>query len=129
QPLAGARPPVPPSSPPCVRALPVVCRHHAAPARLYALSLHDALPIFALWTSLATFVVSLFIWAGFDPRNAGFQLVEELPWMPSLDRKSTRLNSSHAKTSYAVFCLKKQNWPCSEITPQSRDERSWRGNS
>src|SRR5690606_17174285 len=26
-----------------------------------------------------------------------------------LDRKSTRLNSSHVKNSYAVFCLKKQN--------------------
>src|SRR3712207_8584672 len=26
----------------------------------------------------------------------------------SLDRKSTRLNSSHANISYAVFCLKKQ---------------------
>src|SRR5690606_40695614 len=26
-----------------------------------------------------------------------------------LDRKSTRLNSSHVKTSYAVFCLKKKN--------------------
>src|SRR3712207_7957448 len=26
-----------------------------------------------------------------------------------LDRKSTRLNSSHANTSYAVFCLKKKN--------------------
>src|SRR3712207_7782479 len=25
------------------------------------------------------------------------------------DRKSTRLNSSHANISYAVFCLKKQN--------------------
>src|SRR5205807_7395415 len=27
----------------------------------------------------------------------------------SLDRKSTRLNSSHLVTSYAVFCLKKKN--------------------
>src|SRR3712207_6946376 len=27
-----------------------------------------------------------------------------------LDRKSTRLNSSHANISYAVFCLKKQNY-------------------
>src|SRR3712207_7245767 len=27
----------------------------------------------------------------------------------SLDRKSTRLNSSHANISYAVFCLKKKN--------------------
>src|SRR3712207_6905142 len=27
------------------------------------------------------------------------------------DRKSTRLNSSHANISYAVFCLKKTNYP------------------
>src|SRR5690606_41587077 len=29
---------------------------------------------------------------------------------PDRDRKSTRLNSSHVKISYAVFCLKKKNW-------------------
>src|SRR3712207_7379041 len=28
--------------------------------------------------------------------------------MPGADRKSTRLNSSHANISYAVFCLKKK---------------------
>src|SRR2546430_12664765 len=28
---------------------------------------------------------------------------------PILDRKSTRLNSSHSQISYAVFCLKKKN--------------------
>src|SRR2546430_5054903 len=28
------------------------------------------------------------------------------------DRKSTRLNSSHSQISYAVFCLKKKNFPC-----------------
>src|SRR5207302_8654179 len=28
---------------------------------------------------------------------------------PARDRKSTRLNSSHVKISYAVFCLKKKN--------------------
>src|SRR6266511_793128 len=28
-----------------------------------------------------------------------------------LDRKSTRLNSSHVKISYAVFCLKKKKQP------------------
>src|SRR3712207_8417822 len=28
----------------------------------------------------------------------------------STDRKSTRLNSSHANISYAVFCLKKKNY-------------------
>src|SRR3989442_5121030 len=35
-----------------------------------------------------------------------------LPWMGAvkglLDRKSTRLNSSHVRISYAVFCLKKK---------------------
>src|SRR5690606_33008967 len=31
-----------------------------------------------------------------------------IPWSDILDRKSTRLNSSHVKISYAVFCLKKE---------------------
>src|SRR5690606_41013960 len=31
-----------------------------------------------------------------------------LPLMVDADRKSTRLNSSHVKISYAVFCLKKK---------------------
>src|SRR3712207_7275804 len=30
---------------------------------------------------------------------------------PAQDRKSTRLNSSHANISYAVFCLKKKKYP------------------
>src|SRR3712207_7671166 len=30
-------------------------------------------------------------------------------WSVQADRKSTRLNSSHANISYAVFCLKKKN--------------------
>src|SRR3989449_2461158 len=30
-------------------------------------------------------------------------------WNPRIDRKSTRLNSSHGYISYAVFCLKKKN--------------------
>src|SRR3712207_7633120 len=37
---------------------------------------------------------------------------------PDLDRKSTRLNSSHANISYAVFCLKKKKRsPDSTATP------------
>src|SRR3712207_8771763 len=35
-------------------------------------------------------------------------LASRLGWQPR-DRKSTRLNSSHANISYAVFCLKKKN--------------------
>src|SRR3712207_7228632 len=34
-----------------------------------------------------------------------------------LDRKSTRLNSSHANISYAVFCLKKKNKICTGLYP------------
>src|SRR3712207_7772066 len=38
------------------------------------------------------------------------QLVEMITkYEVPLDRKSTRLNSSHANISYAVFCLKKKN--------------------
>src|SRR3712207_8883874 len=37
----------------------------------------------------------------------GLYLVKTV--IPVLDRKSTRLNSSHANISYAVFCLKKKN--------------------
>src|SRR2546430_3862913 len=32
----------------------------------------------------------------------------------TIDRKSTRLNSSHSQISYAVFCLKKKN-PCRDF--------------
>src|SRR5438309_8448132 len=41
----------------------------------------------------------------------------------ALDRKSTRLNSSHSSISYAVFCLKKKKQPTKHMqaigTPQS----------
>src|SRR3712207_6992881 len=36
------------------------------------------------------------------------EVVRRVPQHPQ-DRKSTRLNSSHANISYAVFCLKKKN--------------------
>src|SRR3712207_8959080 len=36
------------------------------------------------------------------------------------DRKSTRLNSSHANISYAVFCLKKKRYDVS-LSPRSAD--------
>src|SRR5690606_40799498 len=42
--------------------------------------------------------------------DGSFQLsqVKSRAFMLSVDRKSTRLNSSHVKSSYAVFCLKKK---------------------
>src|SRR5690606_40311388 len=39
------------------------------------------------------------------------------------DRKSTRLNSSHVKISYAVFCLKKKNTATDAKTQRVRDHR------
>src|SRR2546430_4450884 len=40
-------------------------------------------------------------------------LASSYRWIASkrIDRKSTRLNSSHSQISYAVFCLKKKNKP------------------
>src|SRR3712207_7716231 len=43
------------------------------------------------------------------PREGGLGfLVAHLAQLQEEDRKSTRLNSSHANISYAVFCLKKK---------------------
>src|SRR5207249_11086015 len=77
-----------------------------SPTDLYTLSLHDALPIFALDELRA---------AGGtpdSPEEPGFILYTGrlLGWkgLAVLDRKSTRLNSSHVSISYAVFCLKKK---------------------
>src|SRR3712207_7867764 len=44
---------------------------------------------------------------------AGLGQLHEHPL--DLDRKSTRLNSSHANISYAVFCLKKKKSLCHSI--------------
>src|SRR3712207_8586934 len=40
-----------------------------------------------------------------------FDTIRLVGVFPRLDRKSTRLNSSHANISYAVFCLKKKKKP------------------
>jgi NADH-quinone oxidoreductase subunit M len=39
----------------------------------------------ALWTSLATFVISLLLWFNFDKTTADFQFVEKFEWLPSLN--------------------------------------------
>src|SRR6266550_7717945 len=62
-----------------------------ATTEIYTLSLHDALPILAPHRSL-------------ERRRAGCIRAH----CRHQDRKSTRLNSSHGYTSYAVFCLKKK---------------------
>src|SRR3712207_8974655 len=85
------------------------CFNDTATTEIYTLSLHDALPICG----------------ALPPRRAAARADDGVARRPgahrgaaaghavaadggALDRKSTRLNSSHANISYAVFCLKKK---------------------
>src|SRR3712207_7230846 len=53
------------------------------------------------------------------PAFAGVDWDAALAWLHR-DRKSTRLNSSHANISYAVFCLKKKKKTNTGMTPYDR---------
>src|SRR3712207_8568395 len=55
----------------------------------------------------ATCLIFIFVVLGLTARLAGFSILKFIKYIK--DRKSTRLNSSHANISYAVFCLKKNN--------------------
>src|SRR3712207_7790267 len=80
-----------------------------ATTEIYTLSLHDALPIFFVSnTSSETECPS-------KEKVIGLLLED----MSNLDRKSTRLNSSHANISYAVFCLKKKEDKHIPVTRQT----------
>src|SRR5690606_40356868 len=46
-----------------------------------------------------------------DAGDAGVAHPTAFAMQATQDRKSTRLNSSHVKNSYAVFCLKKKHQP------------------
>src|SRR5215475_15347434 len=65
---------------------------------IYTLSLHDALPIWPAGRRCPGRCCC-------SPRTA------PAPGSARPDRKSTRLNSSHGKISYAVLCLKKKTRP------------------
>src|SRR5215475_14880951 len=67
-----------------------------ATTEIYTLSLHDALPILAVVDRTPFNRHS-------SSRDFSFTSDDDRQ-----DRKSTRLNSSHVKISYAVFCLKKK---------------------
>ena len=43
-----------------------------------------AVRVIALASALATFVLSAFLWRGFDAGRQGFQFVERIPWVPTL---------------------------------------------
>src|SRR3712207_7240829 len=90
-----------------------------ATTEIYTLSLHDALPISDVHGASALDGPALpEPDVPLDPRPAGRLIADVLRDAdepvtliavgPLTDRKSTRLNSSHANISYAVFCLKKK---------------------
>src|SRR2546430_13482727 len=86
-----------------------------ATTEIYTLSLHDALPIYAMFRS----------------RESPTHRSRCSPAVSHRqDRKSTRLNSSHSQISYAVFCLKKkkQRHDLSEWTSQEEVIAQLRGN-
>src|SRR5690606_39560108 len=108
---------------------PSLLSQHTAPTHIPTLSLHDALPIshwpprtqWKRWKSVVGRPRQAAPRSGNCPvrltatrpsarrRSCGDGRQHEwiLPRGPP-DRKSTRLNSSHVKISYAVFCLKKK---------------------
>src|SRR3712207_7488529 len=94
-----------------------------ATTEIYTLSLHDALPISAHDVARGIeplhrgLVVRIHaeraapVMLG-PQRDGEFRAVMQ----PEGDRKSTRLNSSHANISYAVFCLKKKKKKITDAT-------------
>src|SRR5690606_40135573 len=102
------------------RRLPSLTNATAA-TQIYALSLHDALPIYLANTDMlavryaapeeATTLTSGVMYVRSDmARGEVFDggVGATGSYSVDADRKSTRLNSSHVKISYAVFCLKKK---------------------
>src|SRR5690606_42057771 len=79
-----------------------------ATTEIYTLSLHDALPI---CNTPSTFNMIILDHNGIVQTEAMIMPTADsycIFFKHSVDRKSTRLNSSHVKISYAVFCLKKK---------------------
>src|SRR5438445_5121053 len=73
---------------------------------------------FSLDSARTDFLTMSCAWSEFVPTTSmepqTLSISRDLCWTPAIekdfwiDRKSTRLNSSHANISYAVFCLKKK---------------------
>src|SRR3712207_8028363 len=81
-----------------------------ATTEIYTLSLHDALPIFGRPGTDGSRVRELAAAEQCERLEREGRSEHHAGWfaLRFRDRKSTRLNSSHANISYAVFCLKKK---------------------
>src|SRR3712207_7962888 len=91
-----------------------------ATTEIYTLSLHDALPIWPERVGVRQHAERCADPPHRHPQRRIARVPEEQDPPPAVarlhapeDRKSTRLNSSHANISYAVFCLKKKKTQCS----------------
>src|SRR5690606_40291243 len=102
--------------------------HDTCTTYIYTLSLHDALPICDSFEKRNDLVfmsfkdekdINIHIGKNYSAStnektevDVSFEAENKLVFIEaklySKDRKSTRLNSSHVKISYAVFCLKKK---------------------
>src|SRR5207253_6259735 len=102
---------------------------HTDTTAIYTLSLHDALPIFTRGSRPRSWMLLLGRWYKLNKLSGSMisskRIILDYPKslygqtkrligatrlivIPNpVDRKSTRLNSSHVAISYAVFCLKK----------------------
>src|SRR3712207_9462877 len=92
--------------------IPVFFFNDTATTEIYTLSLHDALPILLRGVRADAHRVAQGVTAAGDHARGvlvGPEDRRDALATDRVDRKSTRLNSSHANISYAVFCLKKKN--------------------
>src|SRR5690606_41389333 len=109
----------------------LLCRvfflNEPSPAGIYPLSLHDALPILrrsepgqepSTWPMLPSCWYSQY---GTVPLTREYSATRTVSQpLAIIDRKSTRLNSSHVKISYAVFCLKKKKKKSKQTCDESK---------
>src|SRR5690349_22222345 len=98
-----------------------------ATTEIYTLSLHDALPISSASSSRSSTGVTTRL---SPAATSGFAAIAwrssrrtmRIPPGGKIDRKSTRLNSSHVEISYAVFCLKKKKKKNKRIKSQDTNK-------
>src|SRR2546430_10947469 len=100
-----------------------------APPEIYPFPLPAPLPIFNIATEMSTPAVKTrpapapgVILSRATVRAARFLAVAQAD-LAQVDRKSTRLNSSHSQISYAVFCLKKKK-QITQLLCETRDDHN-----